>query len=79
MDISQRIYFYRPSYLVQKAVQTCYITCTAGKFANMCRQQSTLVTGLTACVAAIGIRISLHYIESVHNIPRLFLKRAEST
>ena len=30
-------------------------TCTAGKFANMCRQQSTLVTGLTACVAAIGI------------------------
>ena len=56
---------------------TCYITCTAGKFANMCRQQSTLVTGLTACVAAIGI--SLHYIKSVHNIPCLFLKRAEST
>jgi hypothetical protein len=57
MIISHRIYFYRPSYLVQKAVDMLYILhVTTGKLANMCRQQSTLVTdtGLTASVA-IGI------------------------
>jgi hypothetical protein len=52
MDISQGIYFYRPSYLVQKAMDMFNILhVTAGKLANMCRQQSTLVTGLTAGVA----------------------------
>jgi hypothetical protein len=39
------IYFYRPSYLLQKSVDML-LHVTAGKLINMCRVQTTIHTGL---------------------------------
>ena len=52
------IYFYRPSYLVQKTVDIL-LHVTAGKLVNYV--QTTIHTALTAWVA---IGISLHYIKA---------------